>query len=244
MSPVCVLVCRWKLPHRLQLAGDCGTAPEPHSSARRPRTCWDVSCAPKKSEITKETLIKTLNFPLAYIHDDISAAVWIKNTVLTGCNQTATDCPALFNLDVLIVLDYLRLQAVLPKVLGMLEFKPQIDSPGSEGSWGFQIWIYPPAPFTLSVRHFSVIVSPVNTPCELLVVRTFVLHLACPQILWRYERFSAWSQDLCLYRAVFPFTVAEACAVYSYCSVSVLSVEAGIKGHQPQEKTDQQTAKE
>lgn len=97
------------------------------------------------------------------------------------------------------------------------------------------------------MRHFGVIVSPVNTPCELFVVRTFVLHFACPRILWRYERFSAWSQDLlCRHRAVsvFPFTVAEACAVYSYCSVSVLSVEAGIKGHQPQEKANQQTAKE
>lgn len=119
--------------------------------------------------------------------------------MLTGWNQPATDCPALFNLDVLIVLNYLlRLQAILPKVSGMLELKPQINCPGSEGSWGFQIWIYPPAFFTLSVRHFSVIVSPVNTPCELFMVRTFVLHFACPQILWRYERFYDPAIELCL----------------------------------------------
>lgn len=41
----------------------------------------------------------------------------------------------------------------------------------------------------------------------------------------------------------------ELCLCFIYrccvlCSVSVLSVEAGIKGHQPQEKTDQQSAKE
>lgn len=147
--------------------------------------------------------------------------------MLTGWNQPATDCPALFNLDVLIVLNYLlRLQAVPPKVSGMLELKPQINCPGSEGSWGFQIWIYPPASFTLSVRHFSVIVSPVNTPCELFVVRTFVLHFACPQILWRYERFSAWSQNLwSRYRAVSVFhlpllrTVLCTLIVLFLCSV-------------------------
>lgn len=140
--------------------------------------------------------------------------------MLTGWNQPATDCPALFSLDVLIVLNYLlRLQAVPPKVSGMLELKPQINCPGSEGSWGFQIWIYPPAPFTPSVRHFSVIVSPVNTPCELFVVRTFVLHFACPQILWRYERFSAWSQNLwSRYRAVSVFHLPLLCTLFCFCA--------------------------
>lgn len=49
--------CRWRPPpHGAESAGGCGTTPEPPSTARRPRICWDVrwfSGVERKTHITE-----------------------------------------------------------------------------------------------------------------------------------------------------------------------------------------------